>query len=202
MTRQTDRSVFHRTAPLAAATVLALAGASSAVSALGQDGSGAKVHERQAERDLETVRTIEEWNLEGRSRLALKGYDPVGYFPEGGGKAKKGSDRYTLTHRGVTYRFASAANRDLFRAAPDRYEPAYGGWCAWAMTRGTKTEVDPKNFIVKNDRLFVFYKGLFADTRDDWRKGNHASLARRADDNWRDISEEEPRRVQLPSEDG
>ena len=136
-------------------------------------------------------RNISEWDL-SKKKLAIDGYDPVAYFAEGGSKAKKGKKSITHTHKGVTYRFASTKNRDLFKATPDRYEPAYGGWCAWAMSQGGKTEVNPKSFIVKDDKLFLFYDGLFGDTKKDWKKGNHASLVTKADGNWKGFSGEAP----------
>lgn len=147
----------------------------------------------------EPVRNTSEWNLPKRTKLAISGYDPVAYFPEGGGKAKKGSKRFEHTHKGVTYRFTSQANLELFKKAPDRYEPAHGAWCSWAMASGGKTEPNPKNFIVKNDRLFLFYDGLFANTRTDWLKGDHDELAEKADREWKKMSREDKRQVKKPA---
>ena len=77
------------------------------------------------------------------------------------------------------------ANRDLFAADPDRYRPAYGGWCAWAMADGGKTQPDPQNFIVTEDgRLFLFFKNFFVDTKAKWQKGDAVALEKGADRNW------------------
>lgn len=116
--------------------------------------------------------------------LALDGYDPVAYFPEGGGKALKGDKARAVTFEGATYRFASDANRDFFLLNPSHYAPAYGGWCAWAMREGDKVEIDPKSFLVQNDRLLVFYDGFFGDTRKKWREGDAAAYEREADAQW------------------
>lgn len=121
--------------------------------------------------------------------LALSGYDPVAYFPEGGGKAAKGKPEIALVQGGVTWRFASEANRKLFEAAPARFEPAYGGWCAWAMVDGQKVEVDPKSFLIEDGRLFVFYDSLFADTRKKWLSKTGAVLRPKADAAWKKIVE-------------
>jgi thiol-disulfide isomerase/thioredoxin len=131
------------------------------------------------------VRKPAEWNL-GGARLALGGHDPVAYFPEGGGEARKGSADITVELAGAVYRFATEEHRARFVADPARYEAAYGGWCAWAMAqeRGEKVEVDPESFLVQDGRLLLFYDGFFADTRTSWRKGDGAALARTADDNW------------------
>lgn len=139
------------------------------------------------------TRNTGEYNLP-KSGLAIRGYDPVAYFPEGGGEPKKGKESITLDYRGVTYRFATEANREAFKRNPKRYEPAYGGWCAWAMADGNRADVDPKSFIVKDGRLFLFFDGFFNDTRAKWRKRDHDQQASRADAEWLEQSGEEPRR--------
>lgn len=135
----------------------------------------------------------EKWNIAKSTHLAIGGYDPVAYFPEGGGKAVEGKKELMTEYNGVQYRFATAANKEKFLANPEKYEPAYGGWCAWAMREGDKVEVDPKSFIVKENRLFLFYNGLIADTKAKWLKGNHEAESREADAKWRGLSGEAPR---------
>ncbi len=135
--------------------------------------------------------------------LALEGRDPVAYFPEFGGKAVKGDKKITATHAGVTYRFKSEANRKAFLASPAKFEPAYGGWCAWAMVdgKGDKVEVDPDSFTVENGRLYVFYDGFFNDTRKSWKKkGGAQKLAAGADKNWKRISGEDAPPVEKPKD--
>ena len=78
---------------------------------------------------------------------------------------------------------------------PERYRPAYGGWCAWAMRRGTKTDIDPKSFLIYNNRLLVFYKGIWGDTRKEWLQSDQADSQRRSDLNWKKISGESPRSI-------
>lgn len=149
----------------------------------------------------EAVRAVSQWNV-GSDRLGIQGYDPVAYFPEGGGKAAKGSPSITHEHAGVTYRFVNEANRQAFRANPGRYEPAHGGWCSWAMREGDKVEVDPTSFLVQDGRLFLFYKGFLADTRSKWLKGDHAAEAKAADERWRALSGEPPRNGGAPAAAG
>lgn len=140
-------------------------------------------------------RNVGEWSLPGdQSRPAIEGYDPVAYFPEGGGAAQKGSPAIALNYGGVLYYFASAMNRDRFEANPSRYEPAHGGWCSWAMRDGTKTEINPKSFIVRDGRLFLFYDGLWGDTRALWLETDHGTSTDAADGQWQSVSGEEPRR--------
>lgn len=138
------------------------------------------------------VRAVDQHNL-AKDKLAIEGYDPVGYFAEGGGKPTKGDAKFELTHRGARYRFASQQNLDAFKAVPDKYEPAHGGWCTYAMgENGEKVEVDPKSFVVENGRLFLFYKDLFNDTRSKYLKSSDA-LRKKADANWQKTTGEKPR---------
>lgn len=139
------------------------------------------------------VRKPEVWNVAKGTRLGISGYDPVAYFPEGGGKARKGQEGIKLEHRGVVYRFASEANRAQFEKDPGKYEPAHGGWCSWAMREGDKVEIDPESFIVKDGRLFLFYNGFWGDTRAKWLAGNHTTEAQEADGQWRKLSGESAR---------
>lgn len=146
-----------------------------------------------------SVRATSSWNIDKKTSLAIQGYDPVAYFPEGGGKAMKGDAAISTTYQGVTYRFANAANRDTFLENPARYEPAHGGWCSWAMKDGDKVDVDPKTFIVQDNRLFLFYNGLLGNTRAKWLKGDHAQEATQADAKWKGLSGEEPRTGEAPT---
>lgn len=146
------------------------------------------------EQPAEPVRAVHLYNLPKNSTLAMKGYDPVAYFPEGGKKAIRGLESISLTYKSVTYRFASEEHLALFRKDPSRYEPAYGGWCAWAMLDGDKVEVDPRKFIVKDGRLFLFYNGLLNDTRAKWLDHDHEAQAAKADAQWKKLSGEEPRK--------
>ena len=117
--------------------------------------------------------------------VALGGFDPVAYFPEGGGKPAKGFIQRDLKHNGVTYRFASDANRDRFRANPEKYLPAYNGWCAWAMSElNAKVDVEPSAFEIYNGKLYVFYDHADLNTRALWLK-NPEGMVSKADVNWK-----------------
>jgi hypothetical protein len=132
------------------------------------------------------ARDVSQFNL-GKDGLALQGYDPVAYFAEGGAKPAKGLDTITATHDGVLYRFASEEHKKLFLASPDKYEPAYGGWCAYAMAKKEKVEVDPESFLTTGGRLMLFYKGWFNDTRAKWMK-DEAGFTTKADAGWKEVN--------------
>jgi len=117
--------------------------------------------------------------------VALGGFDPVAYFPEGGSKPAKGFVKRDYQHRGVTYRFATDANRDRFRAHLEKYVPAHNGWCAWAMAElNTKVDVEPSAYEIYNGKLYVFYDHPDLNTRELWLK-NPAGMVARADANWK-----------------
>jgi hypothetical protein len=89
----------------------------------------------------------------------------------------------------VTYLFASEANRERFVADPDRYEPAHGGWCSYAIGNGEKVACDPRAFRIEDGRLMLFYRDFLTDTRE----GFDAAAVTDADTKWQDLSGEAPR---------
>ena len=120
------------------------------------------------------------FNLE--SGIAIKGYDPVAYFTQN--KAVKGKKELAISHQGAVYYLSSVENKEAFKAAPFKYEPEYGGWCAYAMGfNGEKVSVDPETFKILNSKLYLFYNRYFTNTLKDWNK-NEASLKKNADLNW------------------
>jgi len=124
---------------------------------------------------------IREFNLD--NGVGTSGYDPVAYFTQN--KAVKGNKELSVFHEGVTYYFSSAADMDEFKKNPNKYEPQYGGWCAYAMgSEGTKVEVDPETFKIKDGKLFLFYNRFFNNTLKSWNK-NETTLHQQADTNWK-----------------
>lgn len=85
--------------------------------------------------------------------VILAGHDAVAYFTVG--KPVRGSSEFTAQHDGAVYRFANAKNRDLFRADPDKYAPAYGGYCALGTSFGKKFDIDGQAFEIVAGRLYV-----------------------------------------------
>lgn len=111
--------------------------------------------------------------------IALSGYDPVSYFAN---KPQKGKIAYV--YNGITYKFVTEANLESFKKSPVRYEPAYGGWCAYAMgAKGEKVEVDPQNYKIIGGKVYLFYKGIFNNTLNSWND-DEARLKKQADVNW------------------
>lgn len=119
--------------------------------------------------------------------LAIKGYDPVTYFTLN--KAVKGEKKYSARYAGVVYYFSSEKTKELFVKDPAKYEPQYGGWCAYAMgNSGEKVEIDPQTFKIIGGKLYLFYKAYFNNTLTSWNK-NEKNLKTKADKNWSEILE-------------
>lgn len=149
--------------------------------------------------DPSVKRDVAQYNLEkDKAKPAVQGYDLVAYFPEGGGEPKKGDAKHAFVYRGVTYWFANEKNLEAFKKNPRKYEPAYGGWCAYAMgATGEKVEIDPKSFKITDGRLYLFYKDFFNDTRSKWSK-DETSLKPKADTSWKKTSGEAPPAAKSP----
>lgn len=110
--------------------------------------------------------------------LAIQGYDPVAFFTDH--KPVEGDPKFASRRDGAVYLFASKAHRDLFNARPQKYEPAFGGFCAYGISRNKLVEIDVNAFQIVNGRLLLQYnKGVRADFNQD-QAGNLA----KAEANW------------------
>ncbi|MCB1518168.1 MAG: hypothetical protein KDJ19_11200 [Hyphomicrobiaceae bacterium] len=87
--------------------------------------------------------------------VALSGYDPVSYFTAG--EPQMGSSELEFYWQGVSWYFASLANLENFRRAPEFYAPQFGGHGAMSMARGYLSQGDPQIYLVLDDELFLFY---------------------------------------------
>jgi len=123
------------------------------------------------------------FNLE--KGIAIQGYDPVAYFTSN--KAIKGSKDLAVVFEGVSYYFSSIENKEAFKKNPAKYEPQYGGWCAYAMGHdGSKVEIDPETFKIIDNKLYLYYNKYFNNTLKTWNK-DEANLKSHADVNWKKI---------------
>src|SRR5262249_11833932 len=116
------------------------------------------------------------------SGIAIKGYDPVGYFTEG--KPVKGETRFLHKWMGANWQFSSAASRDLFVANPKKYAPQYGGYCAYGVSEGHKAPIDPDAWTIVEGKLYLNYD---LGVRGTWRKDILGHISR-ADMNWPKIA--------------
>lgn len=119
-----------------------------------------------------------------KSNVALQGYDPVSYFSD---KPSEGSEKFTATWKGVNYWFKNEANKDQFLKNPSKYEPKYGGWCAYAMSiDGSKVKVDPETYKILDGGLYLFYNFRSTNTLPKWND-DEANLKSKADGFWDEV---------------
>ncbi len=87
--------------------------------------------------------------------IAIKGFDVMSYWR--GGEPVEG-DR-AISHRfdGATWLFSSTENRDAFAAEPRKYAPQYGGYCAYAASKGSVAGTDPTAWTLHNNKLYLNY---------------------------------------------
>jgi YHS domain-containing protein len=110
--------------------------------------------------------------------LAIKGYDPLSYFTTG--KPMPGLAQFSTTYKGATYRFVSAENRDRFIAAPEKFVPQYGGYCAYAISLNQIADIDPDEWAIVNDKLYL-NNGFLAQTL--WSVDKSGNIVK-GDRNW------------------
>jgi YHS domain-containing protein len=109
---------------------------------------------------------------------AIRGYDPVAYFTEG--RPVRGSREFTHPWRGATWRFASAENRERFAAAPEKYAPQYGGYCAYGVASGYAVKIEPDAWSLVDGKLYLNYDRSVQKT---WQSDVPGHI-RKADENW------------------
>src|SRR5712671_103581 len=113
-----------------------------------------------------------------KTGVAIQGYDPVAFFTDH--KPVMGKPEFPTRHNGALYYFASKEHRDLFKTEPAKYEPAFGGYCAYGVSRNKLVEIDVEAFQIVDGRLLLQYsKGV----RNDFNKDTKGNL-NKAEANW------------------
>jgi len=118
----------------------------------------------------------------GPGKLAVKGYDVVAYATEG--KPVPGSPQFEQMYGGAAYRFASAANRARFVSDPERYAPQYGGFCAYAVSRGYTADTDPLAWRIVGEKLYLNYN---RGAQQKWEADIAGNISK-GDANWPGLS--------------
>ncbi len=114
--------------------------------------------------------------------VGVQGYDLVSYH----GKAPmKGNGHNVVEHKGVTYLFADAANKKAFKASPEKYLPAYGGYCAYGASVGKKFTGDPEVWKIVDGTLYL---NLDKKVQRLWSKDISGNITK-ADTQWKLIKD-------------
>ncbi len=127
-------------------------------------------------------------NVDGAG-LMLRGHDPVAYFTAG--NATKGSPEFSATQNSATFYFASAANRDAFKADPAKYQPQFGGFCAMGVALGKKLDGDPEVFRLVDGKLYL---NVSRDAQKKWSEDTSTNISN-ANSKWPAISAKAPKDI-------
>lgn len=123
-------------------------------------------------------------NADPHSKIAIEGYDPVAFFTES--RAMKGNPSIASEYEGYNYLFASEANKALFDKQPEKYVPAYGGYCAYGVSLGYLFPVDIDTWEIVDGRLVLQYS---EDVKREFAK-NEADNFKKAESNWPNLVEQ------------
>ena len=120
------------------------------------------------------------------STPGISGYDPVAYFTES--KPMKGSGYHVAEYQGVTYAFASKDHKEMFKDNPEKYVPAYGGYCAYGVAVGKKFVSDPEAWKVVDGTLYL---NLDKDIQNKWLQ-DVPGYIKKSEANWKEIKDKAP----------
>jgi hypothetical protein len=92
--------------------------------------------------------------VDRNSGLAIYGFDPVAYFTDG--VASPGDGEFEYGWEGAVWRFRNPGNLGAFVADPDVYMPRFGGYDPTALARGVGVPGDPRLWLIRGKRLYLF----------------------------------------------
>jgi YHS domain-containing protein len=113
--------------------------------------------------------------------VALRGYDPVAYFVTA--EPQKGQSQYSYEYKGSKFYFANESNRRAFVAAPQKYAPQFGGYCAYGTSQGYKVSTQPDAFAIVKDKLYLNYN---KKVQEIWQQDVPGNIER-AEKNWPEV---------------
>lgn len=85
--------------------------------------------------------------------IAINGTDPVAYVRAQG--PVPGSAAHQVSWNGATWQFSSAENAATFQENPETYAPVFGGYCAFAASRGYLAPTIPEAWTIHEGRLYL-----------------------------------------------
>ena len=109
---------------------------------------------------------------------AIAGYDPVSYFTKK--MPVKGSGEFAAMWKGARWLFATEENMKMFEEKPEAYAPQYGGYCAYAVSRGYTAKSDPEAWKIVGGKLYLNYS---RGVRSKWEEKMDEYIMK-ADANW------------------
>lgn len=117
-----------------------------------------------------------------RNNLAAGGYDVVSFHT---GSPSEGSAKISTVWQNAQWQFSTRDNLESFLADPQKYAPAYGGYCAWALANDKLAKGSPTHWTIKDGRLYLNYN---AKIKTRWLVDTDNFIAK-GDENWPKILE-------------
>jgi len=113
--------------------------------------------------------------------VAIDGTDAVTYFTEG--KPVAGTAEHSVSWNGAEWRFSSAENKAAFEAAPQDYAPQFGGYCAYAVSKGYTAPTVPEAWTIHDGKLYLNFS---LRARELWSEDIPGNI-QKGEANWPDV---------------
>ena len=149
-----------------------------------QSASASESGRTVIERTQESRAYLHSYNLPSHG-VAIEGYCPVAYFAVN--KPVRGKPEHASAYNGITYYFVSADAKTAFDADPEKYIPAFGGWCAFGMAVEDKFPIDPEKFKIVDGKLLLFLNNRNVDALKLWNDGDEKEFLRKAGAHWEKV---------------
>jgi len=120
-------------------------------------------------------------NADPHGKVTLQGYDPVAFHSIG--VAVRGNPSILSEYGGFKYLFSTEENKNLFEKDPEKYLPAYGGFCAFGVSLGVLFPIEIDTWEIINGRLVLQFSQEFKKVFEENTEGN----IKKADENWQKI---------------
>jgi YHS domain-containing protein len=125
------------------------------------------------------AQTTEPYTVNVNSQgVILDGYDAVSLRD---GQPARGQKAYSVQYHGATYWFANEKNKKRFEANPARFEPEFGGYCAYGVATGSLVgiEISTYDTSFENRNIYNYNKSIARK----WKK-DPAGWYKKALKNW------------------
>jgi YHS domain-containing protein len=118
--------------------------------------------------------------------IAIKGFDTVEYF--NAQKAVEGNAQFSLVWKGAKWYFANTANLEKFKQNPEQFAPQFGGYCAFAVSKGYTADGDPNAWKIVDGKLYLNYS---PKVKELWEENQTAAIEN-GQKNWQEFQTKKP----------
>ena len=112
---------------------------------------------------------VEKFSKDGEG-VAMQGYDVISYLEN---RPVKGTNEFRFEHGGVVWYFSKEENRNIFKQDAEKFVPQFGGFCAYAMSKGAAATANPRAYVIEGGKLFLFFD---AASKTMWEQDKSATV--------------------------